>query len=80
MAGEPRNLQRDIVERLRPGRALAEAVLGLPRSEAVDRVTAAGFRADIITPSTHAVSADLRFDRVRLHVDDAGVVRDARAG
>lgn len=80
MAGEPRDLQREIREALQPGAVLAETLQGLSRSEAVERVTAAGFRAVVVPPDAQAMTADLRLDRVRVYVDAEGLVTRASAG
>jgi len=71
--------RRHVQQRLKVGAALAETLTGMTRSEAVERVAAAGFHPQVITPDVEAITADLRFDRVLIFVDAEGLVTRANA-
>jgi hypothetical protein len=71
--------RRRLQQRHKEGAALAEALTGMSRSEAVESVTAAGFHPEVITPDVEAITADLRFDRVLIFVDAEDLVIRATA-
>lgn len=68
---------------LQPGSeasALAGTLVGLASDDAVARVTAGGFDADLVPPGTTAVTMDFRPRRIRLFVDVGGRVARATGG
>ncbi len=69
----------DLSRRLREGNALAETLPGLTVAEASDRVEDQGFVAQVIPPG-YLVTADLALHRIRLAVDESGVVTRAWCG
>jgi hypothetical protein len=77
---DPDATHRRLRERHQQGGELAATLVGLTREEAVDRIDAAGFFAQVITPDVDALTMDLRFERIRVHVDDDGTVTKASAG
>jgi hypothetical protein len=60
--------------RLIEGNELAESLVGLDVTEAVQLATERGFEPRLIPHTVEAVTADLRLDRIRLFLDDTGVV------
>jgi hypothetical protein len=80
MSEKPQDRFRQLQQRRREGAALAETLTGMSRSEAAERVTAAGFHPQVITLDLEAITADLRVDRVRIFVDTEGRVIRAHAG
>ncbi len=71
--------EADLHQRLRDGNALAATLVGLTADEASDRVKARGFAPQVIPPG-HLVTADLAPHRIRLAVDESGVVIRAWGG
>lgn len=71
--------EQDFDERLREGAAIAATLVGLTAAEASDRVTQQGFFPQVVPPGS-VVTADLASDRIRLAVDESGVVTRAWAG
>jgi Potato inhibitor I family len=69
----------DLNERLRAGSAVAATLVGLTAAQASDRVEASGFVPQVI-PTGHLVTADVAPRRIRLVVDESGVVTRAWAG
>ncbi len=69
----------DLNQRLRAGNAIAATLVGLTAGEATDRVEDSGFVPQVIPPG-RMVTADLAPHRIRLVVDDSGVVTRAWAG
>lgn len=80
LSGEHAARRRHLRERLQQGAALAETLTGLGRSDAVERITSAGFYAEVIEPDMEWLTLDLYFERVRIFVDDEGLVTQAEAG
>ena len=80
LSGEHEARRRQLRERLQEGAALAETLIGLGRFDAVERVTTAGFHAEVIEPDMEWLTLDLYFERVRIFVDDEGLVTQAEAG
>jgi hypothetical protein len=66
-------------QRLREGNAIAATLVGLTADEASDRVQDQGFVPQVIPPG-HLVTADLAPHRIRLAVDESGVVTRAWGG
>src|SRR5262245_5075022 len=60
--------------------ALAGTLAGLPRDDAVAKVTNGGFVADVVPPGITAVTMDFRPRRIRLFLDEDGRVRRATGG
>jgi Potato inhibitor I family len=76
---KPQDRLHQMQQRHKEGVALAKTLTGLSRSEAVERVTAAGLHPQVVTPEVEAITADLRFDRVFIFVDSEGLVTRASA-
>jgi len=67
----------------RPGAAaaaLAPSLVGLPEADAVRRAVEAGFDPQVVPRDVTALTMDFRPLRIRLFLDDAGLVRRATAG
>jgi hypothetical protein len=71
--------EADFDQRLRDANAIAATVVGLTAAEASDRVEDQGFVPQVIPPGA-LVTADLVAHRIRLAVDEAGVVTRAWGG
>ena len=71
--------ETDLAQRLRAGNAIAATLVGLTADEASDRVQDQGFVPQVIPPG-HLVTADLAPHRIRLAVDESGVVTRAWGG
>lgn len=71
--------EADLKQRLREGNAVAATLVGLTADEASDRVRDQGFVPQVIPPG-HLVTADLAPHRIRLAVDESGVVTRAWGG
>jgi hypothetical protein len=69
----------ELHQRLREGNAIAATMVGLTADEASDRVKDKGFAPQVIPPGS-LVTADLDPDRIRLAVDESGVVTRAWGG
>jgi hypothetical protein len=69
----------DLSQRLREGNAIAATLPGLTVAEASDLVEDQGFVAQV-TPPGYLVTADLALHRIRLAVDESGVVTRAWCG
>lgn len=72
--------KRRLEARLAEGRALAPTLVGLSKAAAVERLCAGGFQPEVIRPAQKALTMDLRFERVRLWVDEDDQVIRAHAG
>jgi hypothetical protein len=72
--------ERDFMDRLAEGRALASSLVGLGRDAAVERAAERGFRTQAVSSSATVVTTELAPNRIRLFVDADGVVVRARAG
>jgi hypothetical protein len=69
------------VGRLRAAQEIALSLVGLDGPEAIDLAVRAGYkRSQVITPDVQALTTDLDSFRIRLFVDDLGVVVRASAG
>jgi hypothetical protein len=66
--------------RLAEGHEFAPSLLGLDCDDAIERATERGFLVQVIPPTAEAITADLRANRIRIFLDDDGVVARARAG
>ena len=67
--------------RLRAAQEFAPSLVGLDGREAKDLALRQGYhRTQVITPDVEAVTLDLDSLRIRLFVDDRGVVVRASAG
>jgi hypothetical protein len=67
--------------RLRAAQEFAPSLIGLNGREAKELAVRAGYyRSQVITPDVEAITADLDSLRIRLFVDDLGVVVRASAG
>ena len=71
--------ETDLNQRLRAGNAIAATLVGLTADEASDRVEDEGFVPQVIPPG-YLVTADLAPHRIRLVVDESGVVTRAWGG
>ena len=60
--------------------AFAPSLVGLGSDDAVRRATEAGFDPQVVPPGVTAVTMDFRPLRIRLYVDDAGLVTHVTAG
>jgi hypothetical protein len=69
----------DLDQRLRAGNAIGATLVGLTAAEASERVEASGFVPQVIPPG-RLVTADVAPHRIRLVVDESGVVTRAWAG
>ena len=69
----------DLNQRLRQGNAIAATLVGLTAADASYRVEEKGFVPQVIPPG-HLATADLAPHRIRLAVDESGVVTRAWAG
>lgn len=64
---------------LSEGSSLAESLVGLTGDEAAMRCRAAGFDPSVVSPGV-PVTLDLRVRRVRLFVDENGIVTRGHGG
>jgi hypothetical protein len=71
--------ETDLAQRLRAGNAIAATLVGLTAAEASERVEESGFVPQVIPPG-RLVTADVAPHRIRLVVDESGVVTRAWAG
>ena len=71
--------EADLNQRVREGNAIAATLVGLTADEASDRVKGQGFVPQVIPPG-RLVTADLARHRIRLVVDESGVVTRAWRG
>lgn len=76
MPEEKHRLEARLIE----GRALARTLIGLSQAEAVERLRAEGFHPQVIGPTQETLTMDLRFERVRIWVDEDEQVIRAHAG
>ena len=66
--------------RLAEGHKFAPSLVGIDCDDAIERATERGFQVQVILPTDEAITADLGANRIRIFVDDNGVVDRARAG
>jgi len=71
--------ETDLDQRLSAGNAIAATLVGLTAAEASERVEESGFVPQVIPPG-RLVTADVAPHRIRLVVDESGVVTRAWAG
>ncbi|QIK65427.1 hypothetical protein G7072_02905 [Nocardioides sp. HDW12B] len=71
---------RRLSETLRAGSVLGDELIGLPGDVAFDRAVEAGFSPELVDPDVEAITADMRPKRLRLFLDETGVVRAAEPG
>jgi hypothetical protein len=67
-------------DRQAKGQALAPTLVGLDGEEAVRRATEQGFEAQVVPHTVEAVTADLNHNRLRLFLNENGIVVRAHAG
>jgi len=72
--------QEDFEARLEEGRTFAPTLVGLECDAAVERVTERGFDPQVVPHTAEAVTADLGANRIRLFLDEQGMVVRATAG
>lgn len=72
--------QRDFEAQLAEGHEFAPSLVGLDRDAAIERATEHGYRIQVVPPTAEAITADLSANRIRLFLDEDGVVARARAG
>jgi Potato inhibitor I family len=65
--------------RLREGNAIAATLIGLTAAEASDQIEKEGYVPNVIPPG-YVVTADLAPHRIRLVIDESGVVTRAWGG
>jgi hypothetical protein len=66
-----------INERLRAGAELASELVGLPGEVAFERAAQVGFDPQLVGPEVEALTADMKPDRIRLCLNEDGVVQEA---
>jgi hypothetical protein len=69
-----------ITARLRAGADLGSELVGVAGEVAFERAAEAGFDPQLVGPEVRAITADLRPDRVRLFLNEDGVVREVLPG
>lgn len=67
-------------ERRAEGRAFGPSLVGLGVEEAVNRATDRGFDPQVISHRANAITADLRYNRLRLFLDEDETVVRVTAG
>lgn len=72
--------QEDFEARLKRGSEFAPSLIGLERDAAVQAVRAQGYQPKVVPTSVEGVTADLDSRRIRLFVDENGLVVQASAG
>jgi hypothetical protein len=71
----------ELAARLRAADEYASTLVGLDGREAKDAAVRSGYhRSQVVTPDVDALTADLDPFRIRLFVDEQGVVVRAKAG
>jgi Potato inhibitor I family len=70
----------DFQARLAQGHEFAPSLVGLDRNEAIERGIERNFQIQAVTPTAEAITADLSSNRIRIFLDDKGVVVRAQAG
>jgi hypothetical protein len=72
--------QARAVARQAEGNTFAASLVGLDCDEAVNRTSDRGFEPQVIPHTVEAVTLDLRHNRIRLFLDENGIVARAHAG
>ena len=65
--------------RFREGTAIAATLIGLTAADASERIEGKGYVPNVIPPG-YAVTADLAYHRIRVVIDESGVVTRAWCG